>query len=137
MEGLSKRREYKRGLLDKLLGKRRYPSRGSRDDIKIVDLRPDKEQEIERQAQSDLSEEDEQIARELISLIQQAISEYNMDKEACEKTIAEINRIGEYLCSNGGSDRMKLIAYRVQALGGSSRHLEHYWGHECICGWLP
>jgi hypothetical protein len=135
----------KTGILDKIFGKkskelsgkRSHPSRGSRSEIKIVDLRSDKEQEIERQAQSGQSEEDEQIALKLLSLIQQAVSESYTDKEASKKTIAEINKIGKYLCSNGGKDRMVRIAYRVQALGGSARHLEVYWGHEHICGWLP
>lgn len=126
-----------RGLLDKLFGRRRNSSSGTRDEIKIIDLRSDKEQEIERQAQSNLGEEDEQIALKLITLIKQAVSESYTNGEASKKTIAEINKIGKYLCSNGGSDRMKGIAYRVKALGESARHLEHYWGHECICGWLP
>jgi len=125
------------GFLDKLFGRRRNSSSGTRDEIKIVDLRSDKEQDIERQAQSSLGEEDEQIALKLITLIKQAVSESYTDGEASKKTIAEINKIGKYLCSNGGSDRMKGIAYRVKALGGSARHLEHYWGHECTCGWLP
>jgi hypothetical protein len=110
---------------------------GSRGEIKIVDLRSDKEQAIERQAQSGQSEEDEQIALKLLSLIQQAVSESYTDEEASRETIVEINKIGKYLCSNGGKDRMVRIAYRVQALGGSTRHLEVYWGHEHICGWLP
>lgn len=132
-------RWHERGeqIMEKYEKKRagRTPSSGSRDGIKIVDLRPDKEREIERQAQSSLVGEDEDIARKLLSLIPQAVSEYDTDEEG--KTITEIQKIGEYLCSNGGSDQMKRIAYRVQALGGSSRHLEVYWGKECICGWLP
>ena len=121
-----------------MFGKRGNSSSVTRDGIefKIVDLCSDKEQLIEREAQSSLGEEEEQIASKLIFLISQAAkTEY--DTEEYKKTRAEINKIGEYLCSNGGSDRTKLIAYRVQALGGSSSHLEHYWGHECICGWLP
>lgn len=42
------------GLLDKLFGRRRNSSSGTRDEIKIVDLRLDKERKIERQAQSSL-----------------------------------------------------------------------------------
>lgn len=69
-------RGVKTGIFDKIFGKkskdlsgkRSHPSRGSRGEIKIVDLRSDKEQEIERPAQSGQSEEDEQIALKLLSL---------------------------------------------------------------------
>ncbi len=128
------------GLLDKLFGKRRTPSSGSRGEIKIDDLRTaderEKEEKLERRARRSLGGEDEQIARKLLSLIRQADSEYDVDQEAFKKTETEIKEIGKYLCSNGGSDRTLKIAYRVQALGASVRDLERYWGEDYICGWM-
>jgi hypothetical protein len=90
-------------------------------DREIVDLRPSSELRMERQAQSSIAEEDEKIARELLTLIQQDDSD-------------RIEKIGEYLCSNGGSDRMVLVAHHVAALGGSIREMELYW--DGICGWM-
>lgn len=36
----------------------------------------------------------------------------------------ELRKIGEFLCKNGGADRLEPVAYRVSHLGGSSRQLE-------------
>lgn len=44
-----------------------------------------------------------------------------------------IRDLGEALSKSGGLDRMKLIAYRIQALGGSSRQLDFSWNG--IGGW--
>jgi hypothetical protein len=92
----------------------------------VVDLRPESERQIEREAQHDLGGEDEQLARKVLLLQQQRDS---------PQVKAEIRKIGEYLGSNGGNDRMVRIAYRVVALGGSSRQLEYDW--QGICGWMP
>ncbi|CAD6492345.1 MAG: hypothetical protein CHKLHMKO_00259 [Candidatus Argoarchaeum ethanivorans] len=74
-------------LLDKLFGKRGNSSSVTRDGIefKIVDLRPDKEKLIEKEAQSSLGEKDEQIAHKLLFLISQVVSKYETDKEAYKK----------------------------------------------------
>ncbi|MFQ5752267.1 MAG: hypothetical protein ACE5HI_09745 [bacterium] len=93
----------------------------------VDDLRDEKERNMERQAKSSLSGEDEQLARKMVSLIQQC----NSLEDAAAK---EMKKIGEYLCSNGGHDRMVLVAYRVQALGKRVRDCELYW--DGICGWM-
>ena len=93
----------------------------------VVDMRPESERNAERQAQSHLSPEDEEIARRMVSLIQQCKS---LDDAAHE----EMKQIGTHLCENGGYDRMVLIAYRVKALGRRVRDCELYW--DGICGWM-
>ena len=110
------------GLLDKLFGKCRNSSSGFQDEIKIVDLRSATERQIERQAQSKLSREegDEKFARKLCVLLEQLTG----PGDAADK---EIRKIGELLYSNGGEDRMKLVYYRVRAIGGAARTLERYW----------
>jgi hypothetical protein len=102
-------------------------NRASTADSDFVDLRPESERQIERKAQSRLSSEDEEIARRMVSLIQQCNS---LDDEAAQ----EMKRIGRQLCDNGGHDRMVLIAYRVKALGRRVRDCELYW--DGICGWM-
>ena len=102
-------------------------SRAAETGSDFVDLRPDSERKMERQAQSRLSAEDEEIARRMVLLIQQCKS---LDDSAAQ----EMKRIGEQLCENGGYDRMVLIAYRVQALGRRVRDCELYW--DGICGWM-
>jgi len=108
------------GWLDRFGGKR-----------DVVDLRSDAERERERRAKSELSGEDEQLARKLVTLIGQAAAQYGSD--AYEATAAEITQIGERLCANGGSDRMAQVAYRVQALGARVRDCELY--RDGVCGW--
>jgi hypothetical protein len=111
------------GWLKGLFGGKR--STETRSDF--ADLRPESERKIEHKAQSRLSAEDEQIARRMVSLIQQCES---LDDAAHE----EMKQIGRQLCENGGNDRMLLIAYRVQALGRRVRDCELYW--DGICGWM-
>jgi predicted RNA-binding Zn-ribbon protein involved in translation (DUF1610 family) len=94
--------------------------------MQVFDLRPESERRIELEAQHDLGGEDEQLARKVLSLQMQRGS-----KEA----ETEIRKVGEHLGANGGSDRMARVAYRVEALGGSSRQLE--WSWSGICGWQP
>lgn len=77
--------------------------------------------------------ENKEITTKLRDLIQKASLEYNKDKDAYNETITEIRKLGEYLCSNGGNDRMVKIALQVKTIGGSSRSLELYW--EGLCGW--
>jgi uncharacterized Zn finger protein (UPF0148 family) len=94
--------------------------------LDFVDLRPHTEKQIEREAQSDIGGEDEILARRLVAL------EREMDTS--EEARREIRAIGEAVGQSGGSPRMKRLAYRVQALGGSLRTLEYEW--EGICGWM-
>ena len=86
----------------------------------------EKQRNIEKKAQLDLGGEDEKLARELFSLQRQVNT---------PQINSKIKEIGEYLCANGGDDRMQLIAHRVAYLGGSSRQLE--WDWSGICGWQP
>jgi hypothetical protein len=90
-------------------------------------MRPESERKVEQKAKSPLSAEDEEIARRMVSLIQQCES---LDDAAHE----EMKQIGRQLCENGGYDRMVLIAYRVQVLGRRVRDCELYW--DGICGWM-
>ena len=78
-------------------------------------------------------EENEEIAQKLIQLIPKAHSEFNTKNNTWGSTKEEIERIGNYLCDNGGSERMKTVAHRVAALGGRIRDCELFW--EGICGW--
>jgi hypothetical protein len=78
--------------------------------------------------------EDEEIAQKLAKLSKLCHIQFASNEAAYEETVAEFRRIGEQLCANGGDERMRLIACRVQALGGRSRDCENYWSG--ICGWL-
>ena len=100
----------------------------------IVDLRSEKEKAFASRAASPLNIEDEEIAQKLAQLSKLLEVQYSSDKTAYENTVSEFRRIGKQLCANGGDERMKLIAYRVQALGGRLRNCEQYW--DGICGWM-
>lgn len=103
------------------------------------DLRDEAEKQMERDAHHRLGGEDEEIAQTLCQLCAQGETDYRTDKEAFEKTRAEIRKIGECLCSTGGSERMGRIAYRVAILRGDTMpaahttEMEGYWVG--ICGW--
>ena len=85
-----------------------------------IDLRDDEELEIERKAKKPLRGDDESLAKRLCNLLSQS--------KAYEDTpYKEIRRIGEQLNSRGGLARMKMVCYRVGALGGKARLLESYW----------
>lgn len=100
----------------------------------VIDLRSTKEKNIESGAGLELQGEDEEIAQKLAKLSTLSTVQYSSDKAAYEKTVVEFRKIGEQLCANGGDARMKRIAYRVKALGGSIRLCEMYW--DGICGWM-
>lgn len=100
----------------------------------VIDLRSEEEQAMASHAQSTLHVEDEEIAKKLVQLSRLSDIQYAADKAAYEKTVAEFRRIGEQLCANGGDERMRSIAYRVEALGGRSQDCEMYWAG--ICGWI-
>lgn len=112
----------------------------------VHDYRGLDEIQMEQVAKSSLGGEDEQLAEKLVDLVHQhRVIEKAYDaapseavKAAADKVREEIREIGNRLCSNGGSDRMKLVAYRVDALGVSKkvsiRYLEFHW--EGIGGWM-
>ena len=101
--------------------------------VGAIDLRSEAERQVERSARKSVSGEDEQFANRLVRLLAQADREYKTDKNAYEATCKAIQDIGETLCKNGGSERMKKVTYRVRALGGNSRLIEMHW--DGICGW--
>ena len=125
------------GWLERLLGKRKATSSDRPLDRVtgnlVLDLRSAEERQMEERAQSRLAEEDEQLAAKLVTLIGRADEEFKRDREAYDATFRDIAGIGEHLCAHGGTERMKLVAYRLQALGGSARQCEFYW--DGICGW--
>ena len=102
--------------------------------LKYIDMRPQKEKDLQEKAQFLLAAEDEEYAHKLVRLFVESKALYTTDKPAYEAKRAEARAIGQYLSDHGGDDRMTLIAYRVQALGGSTRDCENAW--DGICGWM-
>ena len=102
--------------------------------LKYVDMRPQKEKDIQAKAQFALTSEDEQYAYTLVRLFRDSKALFSTDKAAYEAKRAEARAIGQHLCEHGGDDRMTLVAYRVQALGGSTRDCEYAW--DGIGGWM-
>jgi ribosomal protein L37E len=103
-------------------------------DMSPVDTQSGEEGDTEHLSKPGLSDDDEEFAIKLVALIRQANAEYSTNKDAYEKTRSKIRTIGKHLCENGGSERMKKVAYRVQALGARVRDCEFHW--EGICGWM-
>lgn len=100
----------------------------------VLDLRPLSEQQMAERAKRPLkNKKDEQFAHRMVVLLSEAQRLYDVDLRAQKEKLAEIRKIGEQLCANGGSDRMVQVAHRVQALGGSIRDCEWRW--KGICGW--
>ena len=99
----------------------------------IVDLRSHGECGRERLAQSPLDAPDERVAQELARLSGE-LDRLDYGSDAYEKACQRINEIGEYLCQNGGSERMDLVCYRVYFVHGHSRHLRRNW--DGVCGWM-
>jgi hypothetical protein len=100
--------------------------------MEIVDLRSDGERNRARRAQTPLEKADEEIATELAALSTELDRlDYRSDpyKERCRI----VREIGVSLCANGGSDRMDLICYRVEALFGTSVYCRQNW--DGVCGW--
>jgi len=98
-----------------------------------VDMRSMSERSIKQRAGSQLGDKDEQVAKRLLTLtrlentLKYGSPEWNRDRE-------EIRSIGEALFKEGGHNKMKLLAYRVAALGGSARDCE--WDWDGIGGWM-
>jgi hypothetical protein len=102
--------------------------------MNVIDLRSAEEKNIQQRAGSALSSEDEDYARRLVGLFREMDMLFSSDKAAYDHKRAEARQIGQFLGDHGGSDRMTLVAYRVQALGGRARDCEHAW--DGICGWM-
>lgn len=104
----------------------------------LIDLRSDAERRMEQEARTSLGVEDEQIAHELVDLIQRYDALYSGNRSDADSVQSEIKAIGHRLCGNGGDARMKRVAYRVAALGAGKRvrvrDLELHW--DGICGWI-
>lgn len=96
------------------------------------------EDALRDRSQAALEPEDESQAQRLIDLLGRYADLDSSDPEAADATKEEIQAIGRLLCEDGGSDRMKLIAFRVAALNPGNpyanvRTMESFWNG--ICGW--
>jgi len=93
----------------------------------VIDLRSSAEIQMQRDAQTPASDDDESLAHQLLQLDRRADAEYESNKDAFNHTQAEVHRIGELLNQRGGEDKMKKVLYRVQALSGHTRWIEGVW----------
>lgn len=89
-------------------------------------------------AESALDPENESHAQALIDLLGRYAGLRGSDPNAADAIDQEVQAIGRLLCNEGGSDRMKLIAFRVAALNPGNpyanvRLMESFW--DGICGW--
>ena len=86
-----------------------------------------------KRAHRPLDGDDERVANELAALSKE-LDGLGYHSEMFKVGCGKVREIGEFLCSNGGSDRMDLICHRVAVMHGHSRNLERNWAG--ICGWL-
>ena len=89
-------------------------------------------------AQSALDPADESYALTVVELLGRYADLYDSDPRAADAIGSELRSVGRQLCDDGGSNRMKLIAHRVAALGhvnpyAKVRTMESFWNG--ICGW--
>lgn len=96
------------------------------------------EDALRDQAQSALDPDNESHAQSLIDLLGQYAGLDPSGPGAADAIDEEIQAIGRRLCEDGGSNRMKLIAFRVAALNQGNayatvRSMESFWNG--ICGW--
>lgn len=96
------------------------------------------EDALHDQAESALDPENESHAQTLIDLLGLYAGLRDSDPNAADAIDQEVQAIGRLLCNEGGSDRMKLIAFRVAALNPGNpyanvRSMESFW--DGICGW--
>lgn len=82
---------------------------------------------MQQSAHAAASDDDKSLAHQLMELDRRADIEYESDKEAFNRTLAEVHRIGETLNQRGGKFKMKRVLYRMQALGGQTRWIEGVW----------
>ena len=90
------------------------------------------------QAQSALDPDDESQVQTLTDLLGRYADLEDSDPHAAQAIEEKIQAIGQQLCQDGGSDRMKLIAFRIAALNEGNpyanvRSMESFW--DGICGW--
>jgi hypothetical protein len=91
----------------------------------IHDFCGNAERRISAASRMPLDEEDEATAAKIVTL-QQGLQVGSENEH-------KLREIGLRLGADGGTYRMKRMAYRVAALGGSLRLLEHIWAD--IRGW--
>jgi hypothetical protein len=110
------------GFLSRLFRKSQKPV--------VYDLRGSDEKRLEKEGHSNLGEEDERLARDISNLLSAPLVGGGTKPEV----IAELKKIGEFIGANGGDQRMRKIAYRVNVhYPSGARLLEFYWTG--ICGW--
>lgn len=96
------------------------------------------EDALRDRARAALEPEDESQAQALIDLIDRYAHLDDPDSKPANAIEDEIRAVGRLLCEDGGSDRMKLVAFRVAALNpghpyANVRTMESFW--DGICGW--
>jgi len=102
-------------------------------DVRAGQPKPVSSQRTARESQPPLTEE-ERLARTLFALTEEMDSQYRADRQAYERTFEEVRKIGKQLCSNGGIERMRRVAYRVYYRDAAAgRVVEMCWNG--ICGW--
>jgi len=89
-------------------------------------------------ARTALDADDESQAQAVGDLVGRYAAVEAADPSAAAAAKQEIQAIGRLLCRDGGSERMKLVAFRVQELSpgntyGTVRSMESFW--DGICGW--
>lgn len=93
---------------------------------------------MREQAQSALDPENESDAQTLVDLLDRYADIEDADSGAAATIKEEVQTIGQRLCDDGGSNLMKLIAFRVEVLDPGNtyarvRSMESFW--DGICGW--
>ena len=102
---------------------------------------PDKfrhEDAMRDRARSALDPDDESEARAVADLVARYAALDPGDSSTAAALKEEVRSVGRRLCQAGGSERLKLVAYRVQELSpgntyGTVRSMESFWNG--ICGW--
>jgi hypothetical protein len=103
-----------------------------------------RDDQMATQARSALRPDDERVALALVDLLAHYSRASEAGADARHALFDEAKELGRTLCADGGSDRMKLVAFRVQVLGADHpdytvrsylriRHLELMW--DGVCGW--
>lgn len=98
-----------------------------------VDRPSEEEKQLEAQSAQPLDEADEAAAQYLYRLLERAIRSTKIKSVASLANSVEIQEIGKDLGRHGGKLRMKRVAYRVKALGGSMDLIDMYW--DGLHGW--
>ena len=92
-----------------------------------------KDQDLIERCNRELDSGYEERSENLANLVKR-VDEAHANDKVPEKIITEeIRKIGETFCFSGGDSIMRIVAYRVSALGGRVQTLELLW--DGICGW--